>query len=152
MTSPMQPQQPQQPVMLQPPQPPPSPFIPKPNDAEPAKATVVMKRLSKLFEDPEFSKQPPEWQQLPAMVYQAAVQALQPPPVLPHGVNINMKGDASTVGAEEQAALHPGQQQPQQPVRAQNGEGVKQPSHPTAPQMPSMHGPQKATRGPARPL
>lgn len=98
----------------QPPAPPqlpalPNPFVPKPNDAEPAKATVVMKKLSRLFEDPDYAKQNPLWQQLPAAVYQRAVQALQPPPVLPHGVQIAMKGDAATVGAEEQAAAHPAQ-------------------------------------------
>src|ERR1700730_10119870 len=127
MTAPMMPQQP-----LAPPQPPPFPFMSKPNDGEPQKATIVMRRLSKLFEDPEYAKQPPEWQGPLIADYSGAVQALQPPPVLPKGVMIQAKGDASTIGPEEQAAMHP----TQPPVSQQNGSGVMQPSHPTAPQMP----------------
>jgi hypothetical protein len=125
MTAPMMPQPQQQ---MQPPQPPPGPFAPMPNDADPRKAMVVQKALSKLFESPQYRKMPPQWQQLPIAKYNAAVQALQPPPVLPKGVNITAKGDASTIGAEENAAMHPNQ--PQQP-QAQGPAHVGQPQHPS---------------------
>lgn len=133
MTAPMMPQAPQQP--MQPPVPPPSPFTPKPNDTDPRKAMVVQKKLSAMFEMPEWMKFPPEWQALAVQAYQTAVQALQPPPVLPKGVNIDMKGDAASVGQEEFAALHP--QQPQQPQAGQ-------PAHVGSPQHPSTHPTQAA--------
>ncbi len=121
----------QMPPVMQPPMlaPLPSPFVPKPNDAEPAKAMVVMKRLSKLFEQPEFANFPPEWQALPAQVYQAAAQALQPPPVLPKGVTITAKGDQTNIGQEEYAAMHPQAPAPQSQSQQQ------------AKPMPQAHGP-----------
>lgn len=105
----------------------PTPFTPRPNDAEPAKATVVMKRLSKLFEDPQYAKFPPAWQALPVVPYQTAVQALQPPPQLPHGVTISAKGDASNIAGEEQAAI----------AGVQKGGQPGQPQTPQAPQGPA---------------
>lgn len=114
----------QQPPAFQPlPLPPlPSPFTPRPNDAEPAKATVVMKRLSKLFEDPQYAKFPPAWQALPVAPYQTAVQALQPPPQLPHGVSITAKGDETTIAREEEAAIQ----------GVQKGAGATPPAQPQA--------------------
>ena len=141
MTSPMMPQQP--------PVPPPSPFMPRANDQEPRIATLITKKFGVLMFEAEYAKQPPEWRALVDQKYQAAVKALTPPPVLPKGVNIAMQGDASTIGAEEQAAMHPDQQPP---VAQQNGSGVMQPGHPTAPQMPSFHGPQPGMKGPSRPI
>lgn len=101
----------------------PNPFPSRPNDGEPAVATVYMKRLSKLFVDPKYAQQSPAWQTLPTGAYQKAVQALQPPPTLPKGVAISMKGDETTVRQEEQEAIAgvskgapPGAPQPPTPV------------------------------------
>lgn len=103
MTAPMMPQAVPQP--MQPPTPPSNPFPPRPNDAEILVATTYAKRLSKLFVDPQFSKFDPLWQQTAIDCYNRAMQALQPPPVLPKGVVISAKaGDPATIAADEQAA------------------------------------------------
>lgn len=123
MTAPMIP--PQQPA-TPPPQPPvlpplPNPFHDRPNDTEPQVALIYQKRLSKLFVDPKFEAQPPEWQSLPIALYQKVTQALMPPPVLPRGVVISDKVSGGSIAQEEQAAVQgvqpaqPGQ--PQQPAR-----------------------------------
>jgi hypothetical protein len=57
-----------------------TPFPVRPNDDEPQVAQVYFKRLSKLFVDPEFSAQPPEWQQTAIEAYtraKAVMQAIQ---------------------------------------------------------------------------
>lgn len=116
---------PPQPPQAPPPAPPVNPFAPKPNDTEPAVAMKWMKRLSRLMLDPAYDAQPPEWQALVNQKYQVAAQALQPPPQIPPNVKITAMGDASTIGAEEQAAIHgvqPGSAAPpappQQPMAA----------------------------------
>lgn len=58
----------------------PTPFPPRPNDVEPQVASAFAKRLSRLFMDPQFSKQPFEWQQTAVEAYTRYMQALMPPP------------------------------------------------------------------------
>jgi hypothetical protein len=105
-----------------------NPFPPRANDGEPMVAMVYLQRLSKLLVDPAFDKQPPPWQQTAIAAYQRAAIALQPPPVLPKGVNITEKADPSTVAAAEQGAISgmqkPGQA-PQQPQIQQHAPAPK---------------------------
>jgi hypothetical protein len=74
---------------VQPPQvgpaplPPFTPFPPRPNDGEPAVAKIYAARLSKLFVDPQFAKQPHEWQMTAVEAYGRYMQALQPAPAMP---------------------------------------------------------------------
>jgi hypothetical protein len=60
----------------------PQPFKVRPNDGEPGVATVYVKRLSELFVDPQYSAQPPAWQQVVIDAYTRYQQALQPPPMV----------------------------------------------------------------------
>lgn len=111
-----------------PPQPPVNPFQPKPNDTEPAVAMKWMKRLSRLMLDPAYDEQPPQWQDLVNQKYMVAVQALQPPPQLPKGVTITAKGDPSSIGADEQAAI--------QGLKPNGGQPLTVPGSPAPPQAP----------------
>lgn len=139
MTAPMiDPNAMQQP-MTPAPQPPvlpplPNPFPDRPNDVEPAVALIYQKRLSKLFVDPKFMTFPPEWQSLPIAMYNKVTAALQPPPILPHGVSIVDKVAGRDIGAEEQAASQgkpsPQPGQPQQPQRPQPAHVKQQPTAP----------------------
>lgn len=139
MTAPMIPPQQIQPA-TSPPQPPvlpplPNPFHDRPNDTEPQVALIYQKRLSKLFVDPKFEAQPPEWQSLPIALYQKVTQALMPPPVVPRGVSIVDKVSGGDIGAEEAAAAagkpqQPGQ--PQQPARPPVAHVGQQPTAPPA--------------------
>jgi len=61
----------------------PTPFPARPNDREPQIAKAIAKRLSKLMFDPQYSalvKKSPGWGTLVADKYNAAIQALTPPP------------------------------------------------------------------------
>lgn len=127
MTAPVMPPQqaaPPQP-MAPPPQPPPSPFPVRANDQEPLVAGIYVKRLSKLMVDPKFTamqEQFPEWATTVVEAYQRYMQvviAAQPPMPLPKGVVITDKVAGGNIGAEENAATHPNQPQPQQPKQAQ---------------------------------
>ncbi len=53
------------------------PFPTRPNDGEPAVATIYQKRLSKMFMDPQYAAQDPAWQQTAIGCYQRAVAAIQ---------------------------------------------------------------------------
>lgn len=96
--------------------PPWSPFTPRPNDSEPRVAEMWVVKLSNAMFSPEYTAQPPEWRAMLEQRYIRARQELQaataPAPQLPKGVSITAKGDASSIAAEEQAALkgvQPGQ-------------------------------------------
>jgi hypothetical protein len=119
MTAPMiPPQQAQPPALLQPPVPPWTPFTPMPTDEDPLLADMRRRKLAKLIDSAKFEGMPPEWQQVAIQEYQRMQQivaAAQPAPPLPRGVNIQDKVAGGNIGAEEQAAAHPQQQQqPQQ--------------------------------------
>lgn len=98
----------------------PNPFQPRPNDGEPAKAQIVMKRLSKLFEDPQFAKFDPAWQALPTAVYQAASQVMQ------------------AIAAAQQAAAHP--QPPAKPGKSPEQPQMGKPPEPRGPALPKPPG------------
>lgn len=106
------------------------PFQGRPNDAEPPVAALWLKKLSATMSTVAYDTMKakfPAWVQPFDQKYQAAmqvVQAAQPQPPLPKGVTIQGKADQTNIGAEEQAALHPGSQ-PQAPTR---------PTQPTQPQ------------------
>jgi hypothetical protein len=104
-----QPQAPPQAAPLQPPQPPWTPFTPLPMDDEPAHAALRQRRLSKLMATSRFSAQNAGWRTMVTNEYtrmrQAVALASQPVAALPKGVTIQAKGDATTIGAEEQAAV-----------------------------------------------
>ncbi len=108
MGSPPSPPPPFQPPSLPPL---PSPFTPRPNDTEPKVASVYAARLSELFVDPKYAKQPPAWQQVANDAYARYMQVLTPPPQIPPGVKIQaMAADPQSLQADEQAAvqgLHP---------------------------------------------
>ncbi len=132
MTAPIAPQAPAQP--LQPPVPPPNPFPPRPNDGEILVATTYAKRLSRLFVDPRFSDMDPLWQQPAIDCYQRAMQALQPPPVIPKGVVIQDKvTDPASLAGAEQAAASGKAPQPTapQPVAPKIQTTGAAPSHPS---------------------
>lgn len=105
-----------------PPLPPlPGPFTPRPNDIEPKVAAIYAARLSELFVDPQYAKQPPGWQQVAIDAYQRYMQVLMPPPQIPPNVHISeVAPDPQTLVAAEQAASSgkapPGQ--PQMPPKA----------------------------------
>jgi hypothetical protein len=103
----------------QPPPPPTNPFPVRPNDGEPPVATQWMKRLSKLILTSQYMAQPAPWKAIVDARYASAVQALQPPPQLPKGIMISAKGDASSITAEEEAAIAGMRGQPQQPAPPQ---------------------------------
>ena len=107
---------PQVPQLPPPPTPPWTPFQPLPHDTMPLIATRRLRRLATEMSKVRFTAQPPEWQSTLVDEFNRmsqAVQASQPVPPLPRGVNIQMSGDASTVGAEEKAATTPPQPQQQ---------------------------------------
>lgn len=118
----VQPEAPPAPPMpVPPPQAPWTPFTPLPMDDEPAIAALRQRRLSKLMAGARFAAQPPEWQSVVFDAYNAMRQAVAASqmPVIPHGVTIAAKTDASSVGEAEQNAAHPGQpQKPQNPKSA----------------------------------
>lgn len=82
-----------------------SPFAPRPNDGEPQVASIWANRLSQVISSVKFDQMPPPWQNTLVMKYQAAMQAIQPPPQLPKGVTISAKGDPSTIAADEAQAI-----------------------------------------------
>ena len=133
MTAPMMPQVPQDPQAapqpMQPPIPPSNPFPSRANDGEIAVATAYAKRLSKLFVDPQFETFDPLWQQTAIDCYNRAMQALQPPPVLPKGVVIQAKaGDPASIAADEQAAATGKAPQPQAPKIQTTGAAPSSPA------------------------
>jgi hypothetical protein len=125
---PVAPAVPAAPQLPPPPQPipdPPGPFDPVlPIDDEPDAAKIRHRQLKRAMAEGRFldPKYPDPWRQVLITAYlharnaagvmtvpdvqqaKAEEQANQPP-ALPKGVSIAMKGDASTVGAQEQAAL-----------------------------------------------
>jgi hypothetical protein len=129
--APAQPAAPQLPAAPPPPQPPqplpdpPGPFDPVlPIDDEPDAAKIRHRQLKRAMAEGRFSdpKYPEPWRQVLIAAYlrarnaagvmtvpdvqrAKAEEAASQPPALPKGVTISMKGDASTVGAQEQAAL-----------------------------------------------
>lgn len=148
MTAPV-PMQPPQPPMLPQPTPPPSPFVDRVNESEPRVATVILKMTGKLMFDPRFAElkaKSPGWAALVEQKYQAAAQALQPPPVLPKGVSIQEKVDPSNVGEAEQNAIAGMRPPPQNhgdasPNTAQTPQGVNQPRTPSPHVSPKLPGP-----------
>lgn len=98
------------PQLPPPPQAPWSPFQPRPNDQELAIASLWAMRLSKVISSVKYGSSDPTWRQLLDARYSQATQTIQqyaPAPALPRGVSVTEKGDASTVGAEIMAAVHP---------------------------------------------
>lgn len=91
-----------------------SPFPTRPNDTEPQVAEIYRKRLSKLFVDPKFSAQPPEWQGTAVEAYQRFVQTIQQAQVQQAQVKIiGQAKDAKTLQEEEKVSSGGGQPQPQ---------------------------------------
>lgn len=151
------------PVMTPPPfQPPPlpplpTPFMPRPNDGEPKVAATYASKLSELFVDPQYAKQPPAWQQVANDAYARYVQVLTPQPTIPPNIHINaMPADPASLMADVQAAegkMPPGGGGPQAPG-APNG-GVPMPAHPAPAHVPPMHpmgGPMAGRPLAARPI
>jgi hypothetical protein len=111
------------PPQVAPPQKPQGPFDPRlPVDDEPMPAKIRHRALAEEMQGSSFTVFPPEWQQVlldaflqdrnaagimtvPDVQKQKQIELANMPPALPKGVSIAMKGDAATVGAEEQAAL-----------------------------------------------
>jgi hypothetical protein len=88
-----------------------------PTDEDPLLADMRRRKLAKLIDSAKFEGMPPEWQQVAIAEYQRMQQivaASQPAPPLPKGVNIQDKVTGGSIAAEEQAATHPAQPQPQQ--------------------------------------
>jgi hypothetical protein len=110
------------PAPMAPPPKPPGPFDPRlPVDDEPMPAKIRHRALGEQMQASSFGAFPPEWQQVLLDSFlqdRNAAGVMTVPDVqkqqqieqanqmaLPHGVTIAMKGDASTVAEEEQAAL-----------------------------------------------
>lgn len=113
LPAPPQPVPPMDPQTGQPMAPPWTPFQPLPMDDEPLIAALRQRRLSTLMATSRFSAQAPEWQQMVFQEYarmRQAVAASQAPPPMPHGVNVDVKADPSSVAQAETAATHPSQQ------------------------------------------
>lgn len=64
------------------PKPPWTPFQTRPNDAEPAVATIWARKLSNIISSTEYAAADADWREPLDAKYKAAIQAITPPPVL----------------------------------------------------------------------
>jgi hypothetical protein len=125
-----------------PPVKPPGPFDPRlPVDDEPMPAKIRHRAIAAEMQSSSFDVFPPEWRQVlldtymldknaagvmtvPDVQKQQAAQLAAMPPALPKGVSIAMKGDASSVAEEEQAALQGFQGSPVEQTHQRDATGA----------------------------